>query len=215
MKKRLSLLIIYITLTVGSMNAFEWQNGDLIFRQPCNKQGVSEAIQNVTQSASKYQFTHVGMVYIPRKYPRKVYVIEATQPCVQMVPLEQFMQDEGTSNCRPICVAARLKPPYRKHIPKAIKFARRLIGREYDYGFVLNNGKYYCSELIYEVLRKARGKEVFPLNVMTFKAEGQTHFLPEWERYFSDKKLPIPEGEMGINPGAMSRSSVIDLLGEV
>lgn len=114
--------------------------------------------------------------------------------------------------CPPISVLARLKPAYRKLIPKALALGMACIGKSYDYGYVLGDSSYYCSELIYQILKDAnQGQEVFPLNRMTFKdSTGRT--LPGWEAYFERHSMPVPEGEAGINPGAMSRSKVIRLL---
>ena len=77
----------------------------------------------------------------------------------------------------------------------------------------MNNDKYYCSEFIYEILLRANnGTAIFPLNVMTFKSPGSDEITEGWKEYFDKLHLPIPEGELGINPGAMSQSDVIDIV---
>lgn len=193
--------------------SIELKNGDLLFREPCSGNEVSSAIQHVTQSAANYAFTHVGIVYRPADTDR-IYVIEAASPRVRVISLGEYLYPDTLKECKPITIVGRLHDQYRSCIPDAIQEALRLVGKEYDYGFVLDNDKYYCSELIYEIFLKANGGvPVFKLNTMTFKQEGSTDTDLNWIQYFDKKGLTIPEGEPGINPGAMSRSDVLDLLG--
>lgn len=212
--KYLALFFLFIS-HLTSAHRFRLQNGDLIFQQACSGESVGNAIKNVTQSAGDYQFTHVGMVCIPDGTD-SIFVIEANVPEVRIVSLSEFLNRESSKGCRPVSVAGRLKPAYRLCIPKAIAEAMKLLGKPYDYGFVLDNDKYYCSELIYDIFLKANGgKPVFELNKMTFRQKDSDKTDSNWIRYFSEKDLPIPEGERGINPGAMSRSKVIELIGEI
>ncbi|OAV66116.1 hypothetical protein Barb6_02668 [Bacteroidales bacterium Barb6] len=188
------------------------QPGDLIFQEACSGQ-TEEAIKGVTESIGGYNFTHVGMVYKDER--DSIQVIEAIPPRVKLTPLTDYLYPSGreAEACHPKSVVARLKPAYRHCIPQAVKEALLLLGQKYDYGYTLNNDKYYCSELIYDVLLKANGgTAVFPLNRMTFKADEAGEVLPEWTDYFRRLGIPVPEGEEGINPGAMSRSEVIEVV---
>ncbi len=98
-------------------------------------------------------------------------------------------------------------------IPKAIQEAEKLVGKKYDDAFDLKNDQYYCSELIYQAFYIAnQNKPVFPLNVMTFKSSQTGDFSPYWVGYFQKLGISIPEGELGINPGAMSRSDLVDIV---
>ncbi|OJU41850.1 MAG: hypothetical protein BGN96_02460 [Bacteroidales bacterium 45-6] len=215
--KRLKFLALFFLLIpyFASPQGFELHNGDLIFQQACSGESVGNAIKNVTQSAGSYQFTHVGVVYIPDGKD-SIFVIEATIPEVRVVSLKEYLFKKGSGGCYPVSVAGRVKPAYQHCIPAALQEALKLVGKSYDYGFVLNNDKYYCSELIYDIFMNAnQGKPVFELNKMTFRQKDSDQTDDNWIRYFSEKGLGIPEGEWGINPGAMSRSKVIDMLGEI
>lgn len=192
---------------VHSCHGMRLRNGDLIFQEACGG-NTEDAIKSVTSSAEDYDFTHVGMVCIQGG---EAYVLEATVPCVALTPIRDFLYPE-TDSCPPVSVLARLKPEYRKLIPEALRLGLGHLGKAYDYAYVLGNDRYYCSELIYQILKDAnQGKEVFPLNVMTF-CDSTGRVLPAWETYFKQHSAPVPEGEAGINPGAMSRSKVLRLL---
>lgn len=222
-----------------SYKGIRLRDGDLIFQEACH--GTTEAaIKGVTRSAGGYAFTHVGMVCIregkayvleanvPRVSltPLEAFLMPggvsfdagadgmdaAEAGTADTVAADMFGADTDTAVCPPVSVLARLKPPCRKLIPKALALGMACIGKSYDYGYVLGDSSYYCSELIYQILKDAnQGQEVFPLNRMTFKdSTGRT--LPGWEAYFERHSMPVPEGEAGINPGAMSRSDVIRLL---
>ena len=205
------LFITLFYLVYPGADHFKLQNGDLIFLESCNST-IGNAIKNVTSSAENYHFTHVGMVYI--KENDSIFVIEATHPRVKITPLSEYLYPaDEKKKCYPKSVVGRLKSEYQHCIPKALEEALPLVGKEYDYSYDLKNNKYYCSELIYLILLKANdGIPVFPLNKMTFKSEITKEFLPEWVNYFKKQGIAIPEGEPGINPGAMSKASVIEIV---
>lgn len=205
------VLILFLLLPFHiSADSFKLQAGDLIFQESCSGD-MGRAIKEVTSSIDQYHFTHVGMVYIDEN--DSIYVIEATHPRVAVTPLHEYLYPENNKGCYPVSVVGRLKAEYQYCIPRAIQEGFTLVGKEYDDGFVMNNYKYYCSEFIYEILLRANnGTAIFPLNVMTFKSPGSDEITEGWKEYFNKLNLPVPEGELGINPGAMSRSDVIDIV---
>ncbi len=205
-----AFLFIILSLNCFGNDNFKLQTGDLIFQESCSG-NMGSAIKEVTTSIGQYQFTHVGIVYIDEN--DSVFVIEATRPKVAKTPLRDYLYPENKKECPPVSVVGRLKPEYQYCIPKAIEEGLSLIGKEYDNGFVLGDDKYYCSELIYEILLKANnGKPIFSLNVMTFKSAETGKISAGWIEHFQKYNLPVPEGEPGINPGAMSRSDVIEIV---
>lgn len=207
-----AILLITLLLSGLTMHAedFKLQSGDLIFQEDCAS-GTDNTIKAVTASIGDYRFTHVGIVYIDDN--DSVYVLEATRPKVSKTPLNDYLHPAEGKDCYPISVVGRLKEEYRHCIPAALTEGLTLIGKDYDDGFILGNDKYYCSELIYEILLRANhGIPVFPLNTMTFKSPDTDEATDGWKEYFGKYDLPIPEGEPGINPGAMSSADVIDIL---
>lgn len=210
MKKIISFILLAIPLFITAQD-IKWKNGDLIFQESCTG-NVGEAIKSVTTSVDKYHFTHVGIVYIDEK--DSIYVLEATIPKVALTPLSKYLHPMG-ENCYPKSVVGRIKPEFQNLIPQALNYGLTLIGKDYDYGYKLDNDKYYCSELIYEIFKHANNsKDLFSLNIMTFKSLETGKITDSWLEYFESRSLAVPEGELGINPGAMSRSDVLDIIRE-
>lgn len=207
----LSALIFLTSFSPQDDTDFKLQNGDLIFQESC-KGDMGDAIKDVTAGIAGYNFTHVGIVSIDST-TREIYVIEATHPKVCITPLDKYLHPKG-DKCAPKSVVGRLKGEYQALIPQALDEAKKLMGKDYDDAFDLENDQYYCSELIYDILLKANnGTTVFPLNVMTFKSKDTGEYSPNWVTHFQKLGILIPEGELGINPGAMSQqSNIIDII---
>ena len=47
---------------------------------------------------------------------------------------------------------------------------------------------------------------------MTYKDPETNETFPIWESYFEDLKIRIPEDELGLNPGGMSKSNYVDIV---
>jgi hypothetical protein len=200
------LLLLFGLLVLGSSHA---QNaikpGDLLFQNlDCGP--LCEAIETVTYGKDGLKFSHIGLV-IQRH--DSLLVIEAIGKQVQLTPIATFFA--RTKN--PI-YWARLKNTYQPLLDSALNFALAQEGIPYDEPFLYNNKKYYCSELIYDAFKAANhNTPLFTLEPMTFKHPFTQQFFPAWVNYYKDLGIAIPEGELGINPAGISRSSVIDWLG--
>ncbi len=181
------------------------QSGDLLFQNiDCGP--LCDAIEKVTTGYRGNDFSHIGLVY---KRNDSVYVIEAIGKDVHLTYISNF----SARTQHPIYVAA-LKPAYRKLNKKALRYALQQQGVPYDDVFLYNNGKYYCSELIYDAYKKANGnKPFFILEPMTFKQPGTLQYFDAWIKYYDELKATIPEGKPGINPGGISRSDRIVIKG--
>lgn len=85
------------------------------------------------------------------------------------------------------------------------------LGQEYDKAFLPDNGKLYCSELIYECMLDKQGRHIFEAKPMNFKAADGS--MPKyWETHFRKLSMPIPQDTLGTNPTDMSKSSEVSLI---
>jgi hypothetical protein len=140
-------------------------------------------------------------------------VIEAIGKDVHLSLLSNFLQRQVDDEGNPKVVVGRLKKTYQHLNDAAISFALRQLGKEYDNAFVYNNGKYYCSELIYDSYKAANaGTPFFKLYPMTFKDPKTKRNFPAWEVYYRNLQMKIPEGLPGCNPGSIATSEKIDIL---
>ncbi len=190
-------------------HAEQLREGDLLF-QNLNCGPLCEAIKAVTYGVNNKSFSHCAIVV---KINDTLEVIEAIGKAVQINSVHDFFARSGdTGNIKNITIA-RLKEDYKKCIAKAIRFTKKQVGKPYDDEFILNNGAWYCSELIYEAFKYANhNKSFFLIKPMTFKDPSTKQFFPAWVEYYNKIHQQIPEGKPGINPGLISRSKKIIII---
>ena len=82
-----------------------------------------------------------------------------------------------------------------------------------DYIFDLENDTYYCSEVIYQGFQVSDSTQnLFAINPMTFNEPNSKNPFVHWVTYYEELNAAIPEGELGLNPGGMSRSEGLDII---
>ena len=202
MKKYFYLL--FISILSCNIN-FQLQEGDLLF-QDLDSSPLCDAIELVTPGYKGANFSHIGLVVSD---DGKLKVLEAIPPKVILTEIDDFLNRSFDKDGKPKVIVGRLKDQYKNTIPKAIEFVNKQIGVDYDEVFLLNNEKYYCSELIYEAFEK---DSIFRLQPMTFLHPETKDTLSIWKEYYSDLKVEIPQNELGINPGIMSLSNEIEIV---
>ena len=215
MKISLSIISIILLLFYGNQGIAQSQfkknavqkislkQGDLLFLDlDCGP--LCDAIESVTTSFGNNSFSHMGIYFVRND---SGLVVEAIGSNVRITPISKFI---GYSK-KPAFVG-RLK--FQTLISKAILFAISKVGMPYDDEFIYGNGKYYCSELVYEAFAYSNnGTPVFELKPMTYKLEGTNNFNPAWVAYFNGLGKNIPEGLPGCNPGGISLSENIEMIG--
>ncbi len=206
-------VLLFIAILFGACgqtdNSTQLKHGDLLF-QDLNCGDLCDAIESVTEGVNGRDFSHCAMVVTIND---TLKVVEAIGSGVQVNTLKAFYARSGDSLGLKNIVVARLKPAYRNLIDKASEFALSKLGQAYDDTYVLDNDKWYCSELLYESYRVASDDEAFfEVSAMTFKEPNSDEFFPAWIEYFNDLGEEIPEGEPGLNPGSISRSEKIEIL---
>lgn len=174
-----------------------FQNGDLLFINiSCGE--MCDAINAVTTGYKNLDFNHMGLVTIDKN--SEVFVYEAIGKAVVKTPIQTFLNYTSL----PI-YKGRLRKKYRHLLPSALTFCEAQLGVPYDNDFLYDNGKYYCSELVYDAFKEANDHTAFfPLFPMTYKEPGSETFFPIWVNHFRKQGIEIPEGKLGCNPGGMS-----------
>jgi hypothetical protein len=144
-------------------------------------------------------------------------VLEAvTGEGVILRPIQSFLNASLDAKGNPRVAIGRLKKDYSTAIPAINSWATAKVGMSYDSLFIYGNDKYYCSELIHDAFNQnVSGGNVFTLAPMTFKDPDTDNYFPVWIDYYRKYNETIPEGELGINPGLMSRSNKIEIIAKL
>ncbi len=179
------------------------QAGDLLFVVAENS-AFSQAIVAATAQRDSIKYSHVAIVSVSNGKP---YVLEASsRNGVTRTDWFDFLQQAPSIGGKPGIVAMRVNTDFP--IADALIQAERHIGEAYDWLFLPDNGKMYCSELVYECFRYADGSPLFTAGPMNFRdADGH---LPEfWKTLFEKTGETIPEGIPGTNPNDLSKESCL------
>jgi len=190
-----------------SVENFRFETGDLLF-QVGKSSELNNAIAGVTFGESNICYTHVGIVSVEND---TVFVIEAIPPKVCKTLLDTFLLRSANLAEKPIVAVGRLKQEYREAIPQAIVFAKKLLGKPYDYVYSPDNDAYYCSELVTLSFLDSENMPIFEQVRMNFRdANGD---LPTyWIEHFEKHNAAIPENCLGSNPGDLSKSDKIEIV---
>lgn len=207
--KKLTILLFFCVLTAFAQDRqpvkTKLKDGDLLF-QDLDCGPLCDAIEAVTEGYKGKDFSHMGMVFHRND---SIFIIEAAGSAVRITPLEKFAR-----NTKKPMLIGRLRSKYKGLIPQAIGFSLKQVGVPYDDEYVYDNGSYYCSELIYDAFKSANhNKPFFELFPMTYKQPGTDTFFPAWVDYYKNIGKAIPEGKPGCNPGGMSTSDKIEIIG--
>ncbi len=203
------LIFFSVGLTKGQNINYQAQEGDILF-QDLDCGDLCTAIKQVTIGIDSAEFSHIALV---QKVAGKWMVLEAISDGVKYTPLLDFFKRSIDENGNPKIWVGRIKDKYRRIIPKVKELSASYLSIPYDDSFLMDNGKYYCSELLYDIFKKANDNTpFFDLEPMTFKDLKTKQFLKVWKEYYQKLGLPIPEGEQGINPAGISRSPKIEIV---
>jgi hypothetical protein len=190
------------TIGIGQL-----KSGDLLFLDlDCGP--MCDAIEQVTPAWKGMHFSHVGILVAKGD---SQFVLEALPPAVKLTPLSRFAR----YTTKPMA-AGRWTSPLDTLVPRAIGMGMALIGAPYDSEFRMDNGKWYCSELVFEIFKSANnGVPLFSTAPMTYCLPGQKELHPVWKAHFSKLQVSVPEGEPGCNPGSLALSPSLHMLGVV
>lgn len=198
---------ILALINCSSYQTSQLKNGDLLF-VTANETGLSGAINNVTQKQKIASFDHIGIL---EKEGSRMFVLHAApKGGSQKQSLTAFIEDQKADKQR--VIVYRLKPEYQKAIPAAIQKANSMLGKPYNFNYILNENSYYCSDF---VERSFRSDQIFSLEPMTFidPKTGKTNVF--WEEFYKKKNIKVPEGEPGCNPNGLAGSEKLERITEL
>lgn len=197
--------IILCAILFSCNQKFQLKEGDLLF-QDLDSSPLCDAIELVTPGYNDANFSHIGLIVSEND---TLKVLEAIQPKVVLTTIERFLNRSFDKNNMPKVIVGRLKNEYSHSIKNAIAFSKAKLEKEYDDVFLINNEKYYCSELIYEAFLS---DSIFELQPMTFLHPETNETLDSWKDYYKKLRVEIPQNKLGINPGVMSLSEKIEMV---
>ncbi|PTT67767.1 MULTISPECIES: YiiX/YebB-like N1pC/P60 family cysteine hydrolase [unclassified Chryseobacterium] len=183
------------------------KNGDLLF-VTAKQTGLSGAINNVTQKQENASFDHIGIV---EKSKEGIFVLHAApKGGSQKQKMKDFLKDQSEEGQR--VIVYRLKSKYQKSIPSALEKANSMLGKPYNFNYILDENSYYCSDFIERAFRE---DHIFKLEPMTFidPKTGKTNAF--WEEFYQKKNLKVPEGELGCNPNGLAASQKLERVMEL
>lgn len=190
--------LLYLVSGCKGISASDLKNGDLLF-VTAKETGLSGAINNVTQKQKSISFDHIGIL---SKENNAFFVLHAApKGGSQKQALKDFVKEQAHEGQK--VIVYRLKPEYQSAVPSAIDKARSMLGKPYNFNYVLDENSYYCSDFIERAFRE---NHIFKLEPMTFidPKTGKTNEF--WEEFYKKKNLRVPEGEPGCNPNGLAGS---------
>ena len=184
---------------------FQLEVGDILF-QDLDSSPLCDAIELVTPGYNGANFSHIGLIVSDND---TLKVLESIPPKVILTKLDDFLNRSFDQNGDPKVIVGRLTKDFSYSIANAVLFSKSQLDKEYDDVFLINNDKYYCSELIYEAFSK---DSIFQLQPMTFLHPDNGDTIQAWKDYYSNLRIKIPQNKPGINPGLMSLSNKIKIV---
>jgi hypothetical protein len=156
----------------------EVKEGDVIFQTSQSQQ--SPLIQIATRS----RISHCGIIVMKNGKP---YVLETLKTLV-VTPLDKFIaRGEGGKYWLKRSEKENVKIEYGSYL-----------GKPYDLAFKFDNGKFYCSELIYDIYKNQLGIELCePQKVSDYLILG-TGKIPQIEKAM--KKRGIAKDQYAVAP---------------
>lgn len=169
------------------MNKSVLKNGDLLFMS--DESEFSKAIIETTDKLS-----HVGIYFDHKIYhaSRKLGVAKQN--------LDEYLKEEK----REVFIFR-----YLQIDAEIIKErAERYLGCEYNHSFYPDNGKFYCSQYIAEIL------PIFDIVPMKF-GDGEKEVSDYWKKYYEDLGVPVPLDKPGTNPSQIAKSEELKYIGKL
>lgn len=140
----LSLLVVLLVATPlksqRAPSASKLKEGDIVFQT--SKSSQSKYIILATRS----KWSHCGVII---ERPDGLYVLEAIST-VSLTPYQQWVERGKGKHVS-----------MKRYTEEPVKIkCSKYLGKPYDLAFKFNNGKWYCSELVYDIYKRQLGVEL-------------------------------------------------------
>lgn len=181
--------------------------GDLLF-VGIPSDGEFDGMENAIASATgEGQLNMIHSAIIERDDTGAVWVIDATiRRGVDRHPIDTLIKDFTRSDGSiPALEVYRLKD--ESNVNDFIARAKFYIGEKYDEYFLPDNGRHYCTELVYDSYI-CNGVHLFQNQPMNFKNTDGS-FDEYWIKLFNRLRIDIPQDVPGTNPQAMSSDTTL------
>lgn len=176
----LAVVIIFLSSFTCEPSKEELKEGDVLFQ--ISKSRQAPFIQYATGSV----WSHCGIVV---EKNNQQYVLEASDR-VKLTPLTKWI---NKGRFKSYLVDRVIDKPVK------IKYSKYL-GKPYDLSFKFNNGKYYCSELVYEIYKEQFGIKLGkPKKVKEYRLFGLKNVL---------KKRGINKNQLVIAPSDLWQEQI-------
>ena len=183
----------------------EIQDGDLIF-VGAQTEELSGAISRVTKISNETNFDHVGLI---EKTADSIFVLHAApMGGSQREEIHHFYTSQTEK--KNLIVIYRLKKEFQPSIPNAIIKAKTMLGKPYNWLYILNDDELYCSDFIERAFRDDKIFELIPMN---FKNKETGIIDNFWIDFYKKKGKDVPQDEPGTNPNQLATSEKLEKIG--
>ena len=186
----------------------EIRTGDLLFvgiPMDYMENDMSQAIADATSAGDTVNFIHTAILEVDSL--GAVWVIDATLAYgVDRHPLDTLLHQFTLHRDGAVATYDVMRLDDNRNATLYVDQAKAWLGEPYDQSFLPENGKHYCTELVYDAYVDPDGTHRFQVVPMNFKnAEGE---MPAyWTWLFGQLGEPVPQGVPGTNPQQMHASS--------
>lgn len=197
-QKRTACAVLFFFFSILVQAQSFLAEGDLLF---C----FSPEGNNITAVTEGYRGQPIDHVAIVHWQGDSVFALEAIHSGVGLTPIDSFLARRDS-----LVLVAQLRDT--TGVAASVHRALAFVGRPYDFLFMPDDSAMYCSELVQKTYRTLDGQLVFdPIPMSFHDATGRV--TPEWKAYYARRGMEVPEGWPGSNPGDLSRSSKVCVLG--
>ncbi len=208
---KIILLFLFLLASLISScsrdTAYIPREGDLLFVMDASSD-FSKAITDATAWNDSLKYSHVAIVAVEDGKP---YVLEASNKHgVVHTEWDDFMGTSVAKEDKSKIVIMRLTA-VGFPVEQTIERAKSHLGKPYDWSFLPDNGKFYCSELVYDGDRPAAGTPLFTATPMNFR-DADGNMPAYWLELFDRLGEPVPEGVPGTNPNDLAKEPILTVV---